>query len=312
MAFMQSQKAEKIIADYLDKPYEKPPAINPIFDLREPGQEFPPLNPPVTVDPDIDPCPAGYQLIDGICQPIDEIGGGSFVENTTGDGFEDTDTRTESQKMFDDMKKDTSNMFGATNFLDKYEIGEDEFGNPLFKFDPKEGVFPFFGIPFIDALTGVGKRREEKFNTAVNTILDQTKSRFYKDNPFAFGRQDGDIFTMFNPENYVDNLNMQTVRGSNQGKTVRELLNSINYQPSLGQTKQVDNIYGGSAIDTVGTEPVDVRGSSIVITDDGGTRRRDDKAYESAIVKNIARNLAQDRSTGSGFSTALGGFYKGR
>ena len=75
MSFMLSKQAQKIISDNLDKPYTPPPDINPIFDLREPGQEFPPLNPPVTVDPVVDPCPAGYQLIDGICQPIDEIGG---------------------------------------------------------------------------------------------------------------------------------------------------------------------------------------------------------------------------------------------
>ena len=72
---MQSEKAQQIIADYLDKPYQTPPAINPIFDLREPGQEFPPLNPPVQTDPVVDPCPPGYQLIDGVCQPIDQFGG---------------------------------------------------------------------------------------------------------------------------------------------------------------------------------------------------------------------------------------------
>tara|TARA_R100000805_G_scaffold138_1_gene215 strand:+ start:597 stop:1496 length:900 start_codon:yes stop_codon:yes gene_type:complete len=299
MAFMQSQKAEKIIADYLDKPYEKPPAINPIFDLREPGQEFPPLNPPVTVDPDIDPCPAGYQLIDGICQPIDEIGGGSFVENTTGDGFEDTDTRTESQKMFDDMKKDTSNMFGATNFMDKYEIGEDEFGNPLFQFDPKKGVFPFFGIPFIDALTGGGKRREEKFNQAINTILSQTQNQdmFGNTNPLAFGRQDGDIFKMFNPEQYLKNVQDVAVNQvNNQDVTIGDMLGSLN----TGTASQVQS---------QGTEPVDVRGSSLVITDDG-VRRRDDTAYQSEVAKNIARNISNTGS--SGFSTTLGGFTRGR
>ena len=89
MAFMQSEKAQQIIADYLDKPYQKPPAINPIFDLREEGQQFPPLNPPVQTDPVVDPCPPGYQLIDGICQPIDQFGG-DMPENTVGGkGFED-------------------------------------------------------------------------------------------------------------------------------------------------------------------------------------------------------------------------------
>nr|BAR17982.1 hypothetical protein [uncultured Mediterranean phage uvMED] len=86
--FMQSATAQDIISNYINKPYEKPPAINPIFDLREPGQEFPPLNPPVQTDPVVDPCPPGYQLIDGVCQPIDQFGG-DMTENTVGEGFED-------------------------------------------------------------------------------------------------------------------------------------------------------------------------------------------------------------------------------
>ena len=85
---MQSQKAQQIIADYLDKPYQTPPAINPIFDLREPGQDFPPLNPPVQTDPVVDPCPPGYQLIDGVCQPIDQFGGDMPNEVTGGGGDE--------------------------------------------------------------------------------------------------------------------------------------------------------------------------------------------------------------------------------
>ena len=88
MAFMQSEKAQQIIADYLDKPYQTPPAINPIFDLREEGQMFPPLNPPVQTDPVVDPCPPGYQLIDGVCQPIDQFGGDMPNEVTGGGGDE--------------------------------------------------------------------------------------------------------------------------------------------------------------------------------------------------------------------------------
>ena len=88
MAFLQSQQAQKIISEYLDKPYSTPPAINPIFDLREPGQDFPPLNPPVQTDPIVDPCPPGYQLIDGVCQPIDQFGGDMPNEVTSGGGDE--------------------------------------------------------------------------------------------------------------------------------------------------------------------------------------------------------------------------------
>ena len=92
MAFMQSQKAQQIIADYLDKPYQPPPAINPIFDLREEGQMFPPLNPPVQTDPVVDPCPPGYQLIDGVCQPIDQFGG-DMPNEVTGGGDDEVEDR---------------------------------------------------------------------------------------------------------------------------------------------------------------------------------------------------------------------------
>ena len=51
---------------------------------------FPPLNPPVQTDPVVDPCPPGYQLIDGVCQPIDQFGGDMSNEVTGGgEGFED-------------------------------------------------------------------------------------------------------------------------------------------------------------------------------------------------------------------------------
>jgi hypothetical protein len=213
--------------------------------------------------------------------------------------------------MYDEMKKDVTDPFGANRFLDRYEDGVDEFGNPVFKFDPKAGVLPFFGIPIIDQLTGGPQRREDRYNTAINTIMDQTKSRFYNNNPFAFGRQSGDYFTMFNPENYLKQVGDQKVLGSNQGATVNQLLGSIGQgTQGSGQDYQAPTQQVNSG--QKGTEPVDIRGSSLVIQGDGGTRRRDDTAYQSAVAKNIARNLAQDRSTGSGFSKSLGGFYKGR
>tara|TARA_A100001201_G_scaffold32785_1_gene35270 strand:- start:1243 stop:2154 length:912 start_codon:yes stop_codon:yes gene_type:complete len=297
--FMQSATAQDIINSYINKPYQTPPAINPIFDLREPGQEFPPLNPPVQTDPVVDPCPPGYQLIDGVCQPIDQFGGDMPNEVTGGGDNENIDTRSESRKLFDDMKNDPSNMFGATRFLDKYEIGEDEFGNPIYSFDPKKGVFPFFGMSLIDTLTGGGKRREDKFNQAINTILSQTQNQdvFGNLNPLAFGKQSGDIFTMYNPQQYLDQTKDVVLQQTNQQPvTMGDMIGSLN----TGTASQVQS---------QGTEPVDVRGSSLVITDDG-VRRRDDTAYQSAVAKNIARNIANTGS--SGFSTTLGGFTRGR
>jgi hypothetical protein len=92
MSFILSEKAQQIISEYLDKPYQKPDAINPVFDLREEGQMFPPLNPPVQTDPVVDPCPPGYQLIDGVCQPIDQFGG-DMPNETTGGGDDEVEER---------------------------------------------------------------------------------------------------------------------------------------------------------------------------------------------------------------------------
>ena len=123
MAFMQSKKAQQIIADYLDKPYQTPPAINPIFDLREPGQEFPPLNPPVQTDPVVDPCPPGYQLIDGVCQPIDQFDGNY---TNLGGGSDDYEVEDRPYFSIDDMR-DLSNEdlldYLKSGFLSNSPIG---------------------------------------------------------------------------------------------------------------------------------------------------------------------------------------------
>ena len=88
------------------------------------------------------------------------------------------------------------------------------------------------------------------------------------------------------------------------------MLQQTNQQPvTMGDMIGSLNTGTASQVQSQGTEPVDVRGSSLVITDDG-VRRRDDTAYQSAVAKNIARNIANTGS--SGFSTKLGGFTRGR
>ena len=314
--FMQSATAQDIINSYINKPYQTPPAINPIFDLREPGQEFPPLNPPVQTDPVVDPCPPGYQLIDGVCQPIDQFGGDMPNETTGGGDNENIDTRTESEKILDDMTRSQDNMFGATRFLDKYEAGVDEFGNPIFEFEDQTFTPTLGGI--FDAFTGGNARRRNKFNTAVNTVLAQTSNpNFYGQNfnPLAFGFRNGDIFTMYNPQNYLNQVRGVMLDDGLTKGTVGDMLGSIG---NAAQGVNIVDDQGKQVYSTPtqqvntgqkGTEPVDVRGSSLVVTDDG-VRRRDDTAYQSAVAKNIARNVANQGQTK--FSKTLGGFYGGR
>ena len=96
--FMQSSNAQNIINQYLNNPTSTQTTgafRNPYFDLRtEQGLPADALypNPQVdfsAADTTVDPCPAGYQLIDGVCQPIEQFGQSAYQENTTGDGFED-------------------------------------------------------------------------------------------------------------------------------------------------------------------------------------------------------------------------------
>ena len=121
--FMQSASAQNIINSYINKPYERPPAINPIFDLREPGQDFPPLNPPVQTDPVVDPCPPGYQLIDGVCQPIDQFDGNY---TNLGGGSDDYEVEDRPYFSIDDMR-DLSNEdlldYLKSGFLSNSPIG---------------------------------------------------------------------------------------------------------------------------------------------------------------------------------------------
>ena len=98
--FMQSTQAQNIIDSYLNNPTSTQTTgafRNPKFDLRtEQGLPADALYPDPLMDfsvpdqPVTDPCPAGYQLIDGVCQPIENFGQSAYDENIEGgEGFTD-------------------------------------------------------------------------------------------------------------------------------------------------------------------------------------------------------------------------------
>ena len=256
--------------------------------------------PPVTDDEGIPNCPEGY-IYDEVLKACRFVG---FSEPAQEDSDrEETDTRTFSEKEYDRMRRSSDNPFGANIQLDKYSVGFDADGNEIFEFKKRP---PLGLIGIFDAITGGNARREKKYNDAMSTILGQTQSDFYKNsNPFAFGFQNGNQFTKFSDQNYLDRVQDEIVRGSNQGATMGDLLGSV------GQGTAPIN-QGGQ-----GTQTSD--NSNYMVQDDG---KRDESAYRSAIAKNIARNLSNrdsttgkkksTASTGSGFSKSLGGFYKGR
>ena len=149
MAFMQSEKAQQIINDNLEKPYAPPPSRNPIFDLREEGQDFYPLNPPVTPVVD-DPCPEGYQLIDGVCQPIEQFS----PETNYADQNDDRDNDDVEQRPYmsiEDMKN--ADDFELLSYLSDGRLANSNLG-----FLPsKLGEEFFLKKPFPNTLTmGLG------------------------------------------------------------------------------------------------------------------------------------------------------------
>jgi hypothetical protein len=318
--FMQGSEAQSVISDYLGGKLNSTPNVNsagkfrnPLYDLRtvqeglgelDPSADFPnPILDFSVPDTPVDPCPVGFMLVDGVCQPVEQFGQSVYQEDDD-DNDAVVDTRTESEKMYDEMKKDTSLPFGANREIDKYSVGFDKDGNEIFEYKKKPFMPTLGGI--FDAITGGNARRENRYNDAMSTILGQTQSDFYPNaNPFAFGNQMGNQFTKFSNQNYLDRVQDEIVKGSNQGATMGDLLGSV------GQGTAPIN-QGGQ-----GTQTSD--NSNYMMQDNG---RRDDTAYEAAIAKNIARNLSNrdsttgqkksTASTGSGFSKSLGGFYKGR
>ena len=87
---MQSTEAQSIIDNYLTNPTPKQNTgvfRNPLFDLRtEQGLPADALYPNPQIDfsaedTPTDPCPEGYMLVDGVCQPIEQFGQSSYQEN---------------------------------------------------------------------------------------------------------------------------------------------------------------------------------------------------------------------------------------
>jgi len=95
--FMQGSEAQSVISDYLGGKLNTKPNVNsagkfrnPLYDLRtvqeglgelDPSADFP--NPQLDFsaeDAPVDPCPEGYMLVDGVCQPVEQFGQSAYDE----------------------------------------------------------------------------------------------------------------------------------------------------------------------------------------------------------------------------------------
>ncbi len=115
-SIISAYRAGEFDAPYQAMDYTPSPYYNPIYDIRreqieagelEEGARFPrpqletaPETPPASPEAPIDPCPPGYQLIDGVCQPDsmfqqgegrDREYTGPKIENGIIEGFQELD-----------------------------------------------------------------------------------------------------------------------------------------------------------------------------------------------------------------------------
>ena len=135
--FMQSTEAQSIIDNYLTNPTPKQNTgvfRNPLFDLRtEQGlpadAQFP--NPQIDFSAEetpTDPCPEGYMLVDGVCQPIEQFGQSLYQED---DDKEDPEERP--YMSIEDMKNASDEDF--LNYMTSGVLG-----NSLLGYLPSKGT----------------------------------------------------------------------------------------------------------------------------------------------------------------------------
>ena len=320
--FMQSSIAQQIIQNKLVE-RSAPSTVNsagmfrnPIYDLRtvqeragelDPSAQFPNpiinnLTPPTqdTVDETIPNCD---ELYPGEGRVYDPILKACVLPATDEADDNDTDTPDRNQLLFNQMVKDPSTPFGASNILDDYVtqgMGEGTF----LKFDPSVGrlgsgsINPFLlgGGMIVDALFGMPQRRQNTFNTATQTLSD-----------LGYGQSAGNnLFQVFSPNQYYKSvasnmINPQGMPGSNV--TVAEAVDSVmNPQPQSGESSgsPIAQDLGGSLLFT----------DRLTTQDSGGNiTGRDDNAYRAEVARNIERNK---RNFGTSKFTPGIGFTGGR
>ena len=100
--FRDTKNAQNIIDDYISGNNAPTPNVNsagvfrnPFFDLRTEQENAGTLDPSAlypnprldftATQPPDDPCPEGFMLVDGVCQPIEQFGQSVYDENSGGD-----------------------------------------------------------------------------------------------------------------------------------------------------------------------------------------------------------------------------------
>ena len=266
--------AQDVINNFLSGGYGSQAQANPY------RVDVDPFRPPVSDTPDeddkspTDPCPEGY-IYDPViksCVPI---------EQGSSDRPDEPDRE---QMMFEQMKKDPSTVFGASNILDDYLIDTKGGGDILLKFDPNIGKLGagslnpllLLGGGLLDSAFGGAERREKTFNDAIKTYLDA-----------GYGQQlNNGTFQVFTPQQYYNTVKDNLLGNSPEYPlTVGEAIDSVidrTDRPTaqgIGSGAIAEDLTGG----LLGTSP-------LTSVDSSGNRVRNDDVYRSNIAKNIERN----------------------
>jgi len=299
--------AQDIINNFLSGGYASQAQANPYRVDVDPFR--PPVDTPEEDKSPTDPCPEGYVYDPVIksCVPIQDVSSDS-------DRPEEIDR---DKMIYDQMKRDTSTVFGASNTLDDYLIDTKGGSDILLRFDPNTGkpTIPFMplasaGLGLLDSFFGGDKRRQNRFNDALQTYTDA-----------GYGQQlNNGTYQVFNPQQYYSNVMNDVVSGARQtvppsmggsapvtvGQAVNAVMGNDYTGISSGGSPIAQDMSGG----LLGRTP-------LTSTDSQGNRTRNDDAYKAAVARNIKRNEQNSPYGTSGFSmnvggTGMAGFNRGR
>lgn len=294
--------AQDIINNFLSGGYSSQAQANPY------RVDVDPFRPPVSDTPEeddkspTDPCPEGY-IYDPViksCVPIEE------------ESSDRPDEPDRDKMMYEQMKRDNSTIFGASNTLDDYLIDTKGGDDILLRFNPSVGAPPpIFGLGLLDTIFGGDKRREDRFNEAMQTYIDA-----------GYGQElNNGTFQVFTPQQYYNTVQSNPLQGQNAsggastmtvGQAVDSVMNPTPqvYDPLTGSFRSSNASSSGSPIaqdlsgGLLGTSPM-------TTVDSQGNRKRNDAVYKSNVAKNIERNKASSPYGTSGFKEGFG-FTRGR
>ena len=235
--FMQSSEAQNIISNYLGGGYNTTsttPFRNPIFDIRTQQEAAGTLDPSalypnpqidfsVQEDVTVDPCPPGYQLIDGVCQPIEQFGKSLYDEK------QDRDDRDEEERDYFSIEE-MKNLgdYELLKYLDDGWLKGDKFNSTI-----GGNWMPIqFGIPF-------GKQNQMRRNF----IIDELTRRGYNIGADDKGNQQ---FNVGNALGLISNAEAAN-KGVNENQISFFTPEEINYQIQAKNKAQDIVNQGGNA-----------------------------------------------------------------